>query len=40
MTFDATLGFDPDALRERYAQERDKRRRPEANEQYVRVAGD
>jgi len=40
MTFEATLGFDPDALRERYAQERDKRLRPEANEQYVRVAGD
>ncbi len=33
------LGFDPDALREKYASERGKRLRPEANEQYVEVSG-
>ncbi len=32
--------FDPDALRERYRAERDKRLRPEGNDQYVEVAGD
>ncbi|TNF33261.1 MAG: NAD(P)/FAD-dependent oxidoreductase, partial [Gammaproteobacteria bacterium] len=37
---DDTLGFDPDALREKYAQERDKRLRPDANEQYVPIKGD
>ncbi|HLJ07464.1 MAG TPA: NAD(P)/FAD-dependent oxidoreductase [Acidimicrobiia bacterium] len=31
--------FDPDALRERYARERDKRLRPDGNEQYVEIAG-
>src|SRR5262245_21644436 len=35
----AELGFDPDALRERYREERDKRVRPEGNEQYVEVSG-
>jgi cyclohexanone monooxygenase len=35
----AELGFDPDALREKYRQERDKRIRPEGNEQYVEVTG-
>jgi cation diffusion facilitator CzcD-associated flavoprotein CzcO len=34
------LGFDPDALRERYREERDKRIRPDGNEQYVEVTGD
>ena len=34
------IGFDPDALRERYRAERDKRLRPDGNEQYVEVAGD
>ena len=33
------LGFDPDALRDKYRQERDKRIRPEGNEQYVEVTG-
>src|SRR3954471_16898288 len=32
--------FDPDALRERYRRERDKRLRPDGNEQYVEVKGD
>jgi cation diffusion facilitator CzcD-associated flavoprotein CzcO len=32
--------FDLDALRERYRQERDKRLRPDGNEQYVEVKGD
>jgi cation diffusion facilitator CzcD-associated flavoprotein CzcO len=32
--------FDPDALREKYRQERDKRLRPDGNDQYVRVVGD
>jgi len=31
--------FDPDALREKYRRERDKRLRDEGNEQYVEVAG-
>jgi cyclohexanone monooxygenase len=35
-----TLGFDPDALREKYRQERDRRLRPDANAQYVEAAGD
>ncbi len=34
------LGFDPDALREKYRQERDRRLRPDANAQYVEAAGD
>jgi cation diffusion facilitator CzcD-associated flavoprotein CzcO len=34
----AALGFDPDALRERYREEREKRLRPEGNEQYLEVA--
>ncbi|NNL64831.1 MAG: NAD(P)/FAD-dependent oxidoreductase, partial [Myxococcales bacterium] len=33
------LGFDPDALREKYRRERDKRLRPDGNDQYVEVAG-
>ena len=28
----SNLGFDPDALREKYREERDKRLRPDANE--------
>ena len=35
----SNLGFDPDALREKYRQERDKRVRPEGNDQYVEVTG-
>jgi cyclohexanone monooxygenase len=35
----SNLGFDPDALRERYRRERDKRIRPEGNAQYVEVTG-
>ena len=34
------LGFDPDALRAKYRVERDKRIRPEGNDQYVEVKGD
>ncbi|MGH6909592.1 MAG: flavin-containing monooxygenase [Phenylobacterium sp.] len=34
------LDFDPDALRERYRQERDRRLRPDANGQYVEAKGD
>jgi cyclohexanone monooxygenase len=34
-----TTPFDPDALRERYRAERDKRLRPDGNEQYVEMAG-
>src|SRR5512145_692241 len=37
-TLDA-LPFDPAALRERYRRERDKRLRPEGNDQYVEVKG-
>ncbi|MDB5481313.1 MAG: putative monooxygenase [Caulobacteraceae bacterium] len=35
-----TLDFDPDALRAKYLAERDRRLRPDANDQYVEVAGD
>ena len=35
----ADLGFDPDALRDKYRQERAKRIRDDGNEQYVEVAG-
>ncbi|MBX3705370.1 MAG: NAD(P)/FAD-dependent oxidoreductase [Pseudomonadales bacterium] len=35
----SSLGFDPDALREKYRRERDKRIRPDAEDQYVEVAG-
>jgi cyclohexanone monooxygenase len=34
------LGFDPDVLRTKYREERDKRLRADANEQYVEVKGD
>ncbi|MGH0031631.1 MAG: flavin-containing monooxygenase, partial [Myxococcota bacterium] len=34
------LGFDPDALRDKYRQERDKRLREDGNEQYVEVKGE
>ena len=34
------LDFDPDALRNRHRAERDKRIRPEGNDQYVEVSGD
>jgi cation diffusion facilitator CzcD-associated flavoprotein CzcO len=40
MSLDETLDFDPDALREKYRAERDRRLRPDANEQYVQVAAD
>src|SRR5258706_2327197 len=36
----AEPGFDPEALREKYRQERDKRLRADANDQYVEVKGD
>ena len=36
----AGYDFDPDALREKYRQERDKRIRTDGNEQYVEVKGD
>jgi cyclohexanone monooxygenase len=32
--------FDPDLLRDKYRQERDRRLRPDANEQYVEIKGD
>ncbi|MED5198840.1 MAG: NAD(P)-binding protein, partial [Gemmatimonadota bacterium] len=34
------LGFDPDALREKYRQERDKRLRSDGNDQYREITGD
>ena len=34
------LPFDPDALREKYREERDKRLRADGNDQYVEVAGE
>jgi len=36
----ADLGFDPEALREKYRRERDKRLRPDGNEQYQRATGE
>ncbi len=33
----ADLGFDPDALRKKYREEREKRLRPDGNDQYVEV---
>ncbi len=33
------LAFDPEALREKYRREREKRLRPDGNDQYVEVAG-
>jgi len=35
----AARGFDPDALRRKYREERDKRLRPDGNDQYVEVEG-
>jgi cation diffusion facilitator CzcD-associated flavoprotein CzcO len=40
MTMADDLGFDPNALREKYRQERDKRLRGDANEQYREIKGD
>ena len=34
------LDFDPDALREKYRQEREKRLRPDGEAQYVELSGD
>jgi cation diffusion facilitator CzcD-associated flavoprotein CzcO len=34
------LGFDPEALRERYRKEREKRLRPDGNDQYLEVKGE
>jgi cation diffusion facilitator CzcD-associated flavoprotein CzcO len=36
----AELPFDPDALRQKYREERDKRLRPDGNDQYVEVTGE
>jgi cation diffusion facilitator CzcD-associated flavoprotein CzcO len=36
----AAAGFDPDALREKYRQEREKRLREDGNEQYIQVTGE
>ena len=36
----AELGFDPDALREKYRRERDKRLRADANDQYQQIKGE
>ncbi|WBH16920.1 flavin-containing monooxygenase [Sphingomonas radiodurans] len=38
-TPDAQLGFDPNALKDKYRIERDKRLRADGNEQYVEMAG-
>jgi heterodisulfide reductase subunit A-like polyferredoxin len=35
-----TTSFDPDALREKYRAERDKRLRADGNDQYVEIAGE
>jgi cyclohexanone monooxygenase len=35
-----TLGFDPDALRQKYREERDRRLRADGNDQYREVSGD
>ena len=36
---DMVLDFDPEALREKYRQERDKRVRADGNAQYIEVEG-
>ena len=36
----ADLGFDADALRTKYREEREKRLRPDGNDQYVEVTGE
>jgi len=36
---DLVIDFDPDQLREKYRRERDKRLRPEGNDQYVEIKG-
>ena len=33
------IDFDPDALREKYREERDKRLRPDGNDQYLQIKG-
>jgi cyclohexanone monooxygenase len=40
MSLDLDLDFDPDALKAKYIAERDRRLRPDANDQYITVAGD
>ncbi|MGH7288294.1 MAG: flavin-containing monooxygenase, partial [Myxococcota bacterium] len=40
MTTDARDSFDPDALRAKYREERDKRLRPDGNDQYLEVKGE
>ena len=39
-TADPTRPFDPDALRRKYREERDRRIRPDGNEQYYEMAGE
>ena len=34
------VSFDPDQLREKYREERDKRVRADGNDQYIEVSGD
>ena len=34
------LGFDPDALRRKYQEERDRRIRADGNDQYIEVKGE
>ncbi len=34
------IDFDPNALRDRYRSERDRRLRPDGNAQYVEIKGD
>ena len=36
----SNLGFDPDALREKYRYERDRRLRPEGDEQFIETGGE
>ncbi len=38
-TTETELGFDPDALRDKYRQEREKRLRADGNDQYVQMKG-
>src|SRR5215469_9122316 len=39
VTAEQGLGFDPDALRDKYRAERDKRLRADGNDQYVNITG-
>ena len=40
LSSDTGMDFDPDALREKYREERDKRLRSDGNDQYIAMDGE